>query len=272
MTTTSHENSTRKRLVIRISRHSLAMAVQDIDDMSVPLAYTPYTIKGTMSITANLREAMKTLEIFSRDYTKVMVMVDTPQLVVPLDVYKESDSTLLYTHCYPDTGNSIVKDDIIGDINVAVLYSIPKDIHTVISDRYPSATFFNASTPVWHYLFKRSFSGGRKKLYAYFHDQSMEIFGYGQNRFRFCNTFTLDNSHDALYFILNVWKQQSMDEQKDEFHFVGEVPEQQWLETELKGYIKNVYFINPVTDFNRSTIAQIPTIPYDMMTYFIKGR
>ena len=124
MTTTSHENSTRKRLVIRISRHSLAMAVQDIDDLSVPLAYTPYTIKGTMSITANLREAMKTLEIFSRDYTKVMVMVDTLQLVVPLDVYKESDSTLLYTHCYPDTGNSIVKDDIIGDINVAVHHTI----------------------------------------------------------------------------------------------------------------------------------------------------
>ena len=140
------------------------------------------------------------------------------------------------------------------------------------SIRSSPTTFFNASTPVWHYLFKRSFSGGRKKLYAYFHDQSMEIFGYGQNRFRFCNTFTLDNSHDALYFILNVWKQQSMDEQKDEFHFVGEVPEQQWLETELKGYIKNVYFINPVTDFNRSPIAQIPSLPYDMMTYFIKGR
>ena len=50
------------------------------------------------------------------------------------------------------------------------------------------------------------------------------------------------------------------------------MPEQQWLETELKGYIKNVYFINPVTDFNRSPIAQIPSLPYDMMTYFIKGR
>lgn len=272
MTTTNNEPTSRKRLVIRVSRHSLAIAVQDIDDMSVPLDFTPYSIKGTMSITANLREAMKTLEIFSCDYAKVMVMIDTPQLVVPLDLYKESDATLLYTHSYPDTGNAIVKDVIMGDINVAVLYSIPKDINTVISDRYPSATFFNASTPVWRYLFKRSFSGGRRKLYAYFHDQAMELFGYGQNRFKFCNTFHLDNSHDALYFILNVWKQQLMDEQKDELHIVGEVPERQWMETELKGYIKNVYHISPVTDFNRSPIAQIPSLPYDMMTYFIKGR
>ena len=125
---------------------------------------------------------------------------------------------------------------------------------------------------MWNYLFRRNFLGSRIKLYAYFHDQRMEVIAYGQNRFKYFNTFETENAHDAVYFLLSVWKQLALRPDLDELHMVGELPDRQWLEDELKEYLKKVYTVNPSTDFNRSPIAQMKDMPYDMMTYFIKGR
>ncbi|MGN0282608.1 MAG: DUF3822 family protein [Prevotella sp.] len=269
---TATDNNSRERLVIRANRHSLTFATQKIDEPNMPVTLTPYSIKGAMSLAANLREALKTEELFRTEYCKVVVMVDAPYIIVPLDLFEESESTLLYTHSYPDATNVDVMTNIISDLNTVVVYGIHKDLHNVINDNFSDVIFFHASTPVWHNLLRRSFHGNKEKLYAYFHDQSMELISFGPKRFKYCNAFDTTNAHDALYFILSVWRHLSLREHHDELHLVGDLPERQWLETELKAYLKCVYSINPSSDFNRSPITQIKAMPYDMTTYFIKGR
>lgn len=270
---TNTENTPRQRLVISASRYWFAFAVQNLDEPEKPVSFTPYTSKASMSVAANLREACKTLDFLNAKFYKVVVMVDEPLLTVPLDFYDESEATKLYAHSYPDTANNCVMANIIGDLNVAVVFAISKDLQTVITDRFGEALIFHASTPVWRNLFHRSFLGSRNKLYAYFHaHQRMELVCYGTKRLRYCNVFDTTNAHDALYFILSVWRMLSMKENHDELHLVGDIPDNQWLEAELKSYLKRVYTINPSSDFNRSPITKIKDMPYDMMTYFIKGR
>ena len=125
---------------------------------------------------------------------------------------------------------------------------------------------------MWRYLYRRSFTGGRGKLYGYFHDRKLELFRFGKNRFKFCNTFNVDNSHDAAYFMLCVWKQLGMDNESDELYVVGDLPEREWLLGEMKSYLRRVYVVNPAGDFNRAAVTQIKGMPYDLMTYYIKGR
>ena len=276
MTTTdnnAHRNDTEKqRLVIRASRFSLAFATQDITYPATTVNFAPYNVKGTMSMAANLREAIKTSEMLARNYAKVTVMADSPTLAIPLDLFDTKDAQKLFCHSHPDSSNDIVMHTVLAELNAAMLFAVKKDFHNVIIDRYGSASFFASSAPVWNYLFRRNFLGSRIKLYAYFHDQRMEVIAYGQNRFKYFNTFETENAHDAVYFLLSVWKQLALRPDHDELHMVGELPDRQWLEDELKEYLKKVYTVNPSTDFNRSPIAQMKDMPYDMMTYFIKGR
>ena len=51
---------------------------------------------------------------------------------------------------------------------------------------------------------------------------------------------------------------------------VGDIPEKDSMEKELRTFIQNVYVINPKAEFNRSPITAISHLPYDLMTYFIK--
>jgi hypothetical protein len=152
------------------------------------------------------------------------------------------------------------------------VFTVNRDLKTVIDDHFRDAQFVAVLSPVWRYLHRRSFTGARNKLYAYFHDKKVDVFAFQQNRFKFSNQFETVRERDALYYLLNVWKQLALQQEHDELYLVGEIPNSDWLLQVLRDYLKKVYIINPSADFNRAPATQVKGMPYDLMTLFTKGR
>ncbi len=274
MTTDTNTGSANgQRLVIRVGRGSLAFAAVRMENGEAKVMYEPYTVRSGVSLAANLREAFKEDGLPSAGYRKVLVLVDAPVLMVPVDLYNESDAPQLYAHAFPrNMGAVAVVADVLPDLNAVAVFGVNKDLKLVIDDRFPVVQFGAAMGSVWRYLYKRSFTGTRGKLYGYFHGRHLELFRFGKNRFKFCNAFEVDNAHDASYFIFCVWKQLGMDVDGDELFLVGDIPEKEWLMDEMKSYLHRVYTVNPAGDFNRAPVTQIKRMPYDLMTFFVKGR
>ena len=78
-------NSTR-RLVIRISKNSLSFSTTEGEEVK----YEPYALNSSISIAANMREALRTVEMLRQPYHRVLVMVDAPVLMVPAEEFDES--------------------------------------------------------------------------------------------------------------------------------------------------------------------------------------
>ena len=278
-TTVSVKPSASSRLTIRTSAHSLSFSSLTFDEGKMLITHEPYQLKSGISVAANLREAFKTSELTTADYQRVMVMVDSDVLLEPISLFSEDEVALHYRYTLPDTEGGRVLHTIIPDLKTVAAYMINKDLYTVITDRYPSAQFMNVLCPIWRYLYQRNFATIFNKLYAYFHDDKVDIFCFSQNRFKFANAFSLTHSgslhaccNDAIYFILNVWQQLALKTELDELHLMGEVPEREWMVSELRRYLQKVYVINPSGEFNRAPATQVEGLPFDMMTYFIKGR
>ena len=162
--------------------------------------------------------------------------------------------------------------NILPSLKAVCLFAISRDLQVVVQDRFEEVQFIQAMTPVWHHLHQRSFTGHRNKLYGYFHGKQLDLFSFQQNRFKFCNTFEAGHSHDALYFLLYVWKQLRLESEHDELHIVGEIPEPEWLVPELKRYLRKAFVINPSADFLQAPATKIAHMPYDLMTLLVKGR
>jgi hypothetical protein len=137
--------------------------------------------------------------------------------------------------------------------------------------RFEDIRFMTVSQPVWSHLHRRSFTGARRKLYGYFHDKSMEVFAFQQNRFRFCNRYSVTTAPDAVFFLLAVWQQLGMDTQKDELHVVGTLPDKDAFLTEIRKFLQNAYVINPVADYNRAPVTAIKDIPYDLCALMMRS-
>lgn len=259
------------RTIIRIGNQTLAFAcpteMPDEEGQTVAtyVDYEPYTVKSGMSMAANLREAFRESRILLLPNNKVLVLVDTPELIIPLEEYHEEDAEVLYMHTYPGTTHSTIMHHIMPELNCAVIFAVNKDVRTVVVDHYDDVRFMPVMIPVWKHLHQGSYARQSKKLYAYFHDRRLSVFSFANNRFRFHNSFHVTEVPDVVYFTTYIWKQLAMDVQKDELHLVGNYGSTEELKQAFKRFIRNVYYINPSAEFNRMQVTQIPNVTYDIV-------
>ncbi len=263
----------KRKKIIRIGKSTLSFTVLDGADKETPVHYEPYTVKGGISMAANLREAFKTTWQTANNDQRLLVLLDTPSMQIPIEQFEEQDINELYNYTFsPSSEPRKLLYNVLPDLKTVCLFPINKDLWGVLNDRFDDPQFIHAMTPVWRHLHQRSFTGHYSKLYAYFHGHQLDLVSFQQNRFKFCNTFEAGHAHDALYFILHTWNQLRLDINHDELHLLGAIPEQKILEQELKQYLQKVYILNPVADFNQAPVTKIEGMPYDLMTLIVRGR
>lgn len=257
------------RLTIRVGHNTLSFAVIDHDKEN-NLIYEPYTVKSGISIAANLREAFKSSPLLLHGFQRVQVVLDTPVMLVPIEEFNEHDITSVYEHTFRRNEADTIIHYVLPDLNAVAVFPINKDLNLVIHDHFTDIRIMPLMRSVWTHLHRKSFIGTHRKLYVYFREKRMDIFSFDKNRFKFTNTFVASNSHDAIYFILYAWKLLAFDGMNDELHIAGDVPDKSLLKETLLRYVRKTYVINPVADFSRAPITNIPNLPYDMMTLFVK--
>ena len=239
---TNEQTNTLRRLVLRVGKGSLMFTTTDNQSQVV---FEQYPINSSITMAANLREALRTNDILTDSYQRTLIMVDSPVLMVPTDLFREEEKAELYFHAYTKKAQQIVLHSVLPDLNSVVLFSIDKDLLAVINDNMSQPSIIAAMVPVWHHLHQRSYTG---------------------------TTYTVNNSSNALYYLLSVWKQLGMEPEHDELHLVGDLPDEEALTNEARQFIKRVFFINPSGEFNRAPVTQIAGMPYDLMTLYVKGR
>ena len=270
MTETDNNISDKKlRLTIRFSRNNMAFTVGDPQENGM-LVYEPYEMNMGISIAANLREAFKVSELLQSGYKRLLAEIDTPVMLMPIDDFGTQDIETLYHHTYHRQGNEEILSSILPDLNAIAVFAINKDLKLVIDDHFKDIRIQPLMQSVWTHLYRRSYAGPRRKLYAYFHEKRMEVFSFQQNRFRFSNSYEATNEHDALYYLLYIWKLTGMDVEKDELYIVGDIPYQDWLIEKVKQHLKFCRVINQEVYFNNSQLAKRTEIPYDMKAIYLE--
>jgi len=232
------------------------------------IVYEPYEMKKEMSVAANLREAFRESTLLKSAGTRVFAMVDSPAMLVPIEEYEPEEVEEQYSYvCKLQEGMSVVTT-VLPSLNAVAAYAMSKDLRTVLSDHFEEIRIMPLMAMMWEFFMQRSYSGSNKQVYAYFHEGRMEVTSFVRNRFRFYNTFTITDSHDALYFLLGVWKNIGAKAMTDDLFLVGKIPAREQLSEEAKQFLRRVYYINPSADFNRADFTQVEGMPFDMMVVF----
>ena len=266
--TTNNISDKKLRLTIRICKDNMAFSVGDPQENG-QLVYEPYHMNAGISIAANLREAFHVSELLQSGYKRVLIELDAPVMLVPTDEYAGQDVEALYHHTYHQNGSEEILSSVLPDLNAVAVFSINKDLKLVIDDHFQDIRIQPLMQSVWTHCYRRSFSGTRRKLYAYFHEKQLEVFCFQQNRFRFSNSFVTTHAHDILYYLLYVWKLMGMDRGDNELYLAGNVPNRDELCTELQQFVNRYHVLEVATDFNNAAMATQKEIPYDLKALYL---
>lgn len=258
--------ATTKQFIIRITDTALSFAMRGND--GTPVAYEPYEMKRSMSVEANLREAFRDVGMLRRADRRVTALVDSPVLLVPIEEYKAEEAEEQYGFVFTQPEGTVVASTVLPSLGSVAVYAVSKDLRTVLGDHFEEIRILPLMAHLWEFLLQRSFGGTNKKLFAYFHDGVMEVCSFSRGRFLFSNRFSVADSHDALYYLLGVWKNIGAKAMVDDLFLLGRIPAREALVNDAKQFLRRVYYINPSGDFNRADFTQVENMPFDMMVAF----
>ena len=108
--------NSKERIVIRIGQRHLSFSSVNTDGTDQPINYEPYVVKSGMSMAANLREALKGAGLAKMGVNRAMVMIDTPALLVPVEIFEEEKMAVMYNQSFPNKEQELVLYNVLPDL------------------------------------------------------------------------------------------------------------------------------------------------------------
>lgn len=241
-------------LSIRLSTDGFSFSIYNPihDD---PLSVIEKEIDTSLSLTANLKAVFQESDFLSYSYKRINIMMAGKRFtIVPFDLFEEEQAELLFYHNHPKRENETVIFNILKKNNIAIIFGIDKSAHSFLSTQYPEARFYSQSTPLIEYFSVKSRLGNSKKMYASVRKEGIDVYCFERGHLLLANSFECKQTEDRIYYLLYVWKQLEFNQERDELHLTGALPDKEALMNELKKFILQVFIMNPATNIDMQAL------------------
>jgi hypothetical protein len=260
-----------KSLSIRVCADGLSFCVYTPSSPE-PFEYKVYKVKPTISLAANLKEALMTEPILKENYQRVNVIVSTANFTtVPVVAFKSEDVEDIYNYVFPKATPRKISYNVLRRSGIAIIFGLDKNIYQLILDDFPRARFYASASTLIEFFGERSLLGTNKKMFSYIHENEMTLYAFDQGRLLFVNTFNVHETADCQYYILNVWKQLGMDQIDDALFIITDNEKRKDLSEKIQLFLKSVSVIDRKDDFRHTLTKGDAFMPYDLQTLLVCG-
>ncbi len=269
MTETTVNN---KSLSIRVCSNGLSFCVY-APGVEEPFEYKEWDVNHTISLAANLKEALNTEPLLKQEYQRVNVLVTTPNFTtVPVAAFQKEDIESVYKFMFPKDKPCRVSYNVLRRSGIAIVFGLDKNIYQLILDDFPRARFYASASTLIEFFSERSLFGPGKKMFVYIHEKEITLYAFSQGRMLYVNNFSASSVNDIQYFTLNVWKELGFSQVEDSLHIVGDKEARcNELAEKIVYFLQNVSVIDRSDDFKDKLTAGNTAIPYDLQTLLVCG-
>ena len=254
-------------LSIRLSTDGFSFSIYNPFDEGSCFYHKAFSVNPQRSLSANIKTFLAEQTEFGHIYRQTNIVIDTERFTaVPLDLYEDEQTERIFYQNLPKQSNELILCNVLGKNNMAILFSIDKLSHQLLTDQFPQARFYASASPLAEYFYSKSKIGNNKKLFANLHDSHMEIIAFQRGKLLFLNTFSCPQPADKIYYLLKVWEQLAYSQEHDELQLAGSKTIYQPILETLKNYIRQVFIINPQAEYHLSRNTPIEEVPFDIQT------
>lgn len=205
--------------------------------------YKDVEFDRTKPFIASLKEFFFDNDFLTWPYKQVNIVCVTPQYtLVPSEVFeeKQKEALLSFTFSIPEERclNNTLKDE-----QSELVFGIDEEVYEFCSRSLINPHIVHYMTPSLELWKKQSRARLPKQLYVVLHRRMIDVVCYAQGTLLFVNTFGYEQTDDMLYYILYVWKQIGLDQQKDQLRVFGEASLRSRLTNTLRNYLQ---YIDPL--------------------------
>lgn len=251
---TDFSKSEQYTLSIRLSTDGFSFSVFNPLSDEDPACYNR-EIDESLSFTANLKHTFQDVEWLNRPFRRVNVLIANKRFTfIPLEFFEDEQVETVFYHNHLQKESEQVQYNILKKNNIVVLFGMDKTTYSYLCERYPNIKFYAQASPLIEHFATKSRLGNSRKMYTYLHKDAIDVYAYERGRLLLANSFACKGLNDRLYYLLYIWKQLGLEQERDELHLVGELTDKEQLLCELKKFIQQVFVMNPATNLDLQAI------------------
>ncbi len=213
---------------------------------------------------ASLKEFFFEHEFLAYSYKRTNLVCVTPQYtMVPEDVFSDKQKPGLLSFAFSSPESKCLHNPLPRE-SADVVFGIDDEVYEFCSRSLINPAFIHYITPQLALWKQQSRMLIPRQLYVVLHRKMMDVVCYAQGSLLFVNTFEYEKPDDILYYILYVWKQIGMDQERDQLHLYGGVSLRNSITATLRNYIQ---YISPAEIPSEAYLlgAEIVQAPLDLI-------
>lgn len=261
-----------KSLSIRVCSNGLSFCTY-APGQEQPFEYKVWDVNHTISLAANMKDALMHEPMLQQQYQRVNVLITTPHFTtVPVAAFQKEDIGSVYKFTFPKDAPQHVTYNVLRRSGIAIVFGLERSIYQLLLDDFPRARFYASASTLIEFFGEKSLFGQGRKMYVYLHEKEMTLYAFEQGRMLFVNNFVATSVADIQYYTLNVWKELGFDQVDDSLFVVGDVEQRtQELSQKIKYFLQHVSVIDRGEDFKDRLTMGNSLIPYDLQTLLVCG-
>lgn len=243
-------------LSIRLSTDGFCFSIFNPLDSEAPSFIFDRQVDESLSLTANLKQTFRELEWLHRPFHHVNVLIaDKRYTLIPLEFFEDEQAEMVFYHNHPKRENETVQYNILRKDNTVVLFGMDKSAYSFLHEQYPNAKFYSQSGTLIEHFATKSRLGNCRKMYVHLRKETADIYSFERGHLLFANSFDCKETADRVYYLLYIWKQLGLEQERDELHLTGNLRDKETLLSELRKFIRQVFVMNPANNIDMQAIT-----------------
>ena len=220
------------------------------------LFYSETEIDRTKPYVQVIQDLFFTHPFLAYSYKRTYVVCTNRQFtLIPENVFVEKQKEQLMSFVFSSLEAKTMYKKL-DEMESIILYSIQPEVYDFFSRSLINPIFTHAISSQLVQWRNQSLIQYSKQLFVALHEETMDAACFYHETLLFVNSFQIDAAADILYYILYIWKQTGMDQQKDKLTLFANTQKHQTLKETLQTYLLQIEFIQP---FQLETDLVVPS-------------
>lgn len=233
------DNAERYVVSIRLWSGGLSFSGYD-SSVSDSFFYIEVKFDRSKSYIASLKDYFFDNEYLTWPFKRFQIIcVSFRYTLIPAVAFHDDQKDQLLAFAFSEhSGHGLYNE--LKDKETDLLFDIDKDVYEFCSRSIINPVFLHYMTAQLNWWKKQSRSFFPKLLYVALHSEWIDVACCCQGTLQFANSFAYGQVEDILYYILYVWKQTCLDQEKDRLRMFGDSPLRTQVADTLHQYIQYI--------------------------------
>ncbi len=228
------------RLALRICEKKLHIVLFcSVEDNS--LIYREIDLNpAAQSLHKVLEEIIYDNPLLLSDFARVDCVIETNKFtIIPYEIDNVDIQEKIFNKTFPNFEGKIIECGI-SELKTTILMGLPDDLLNFLRRTFNNPKIVHNLVPLCVYFHRKSRLGNAGKMYAYIHDNHLDLLSFGRDSLSFANSFEFREPIDTVYYIFACRQMLNLDAGSDEMLIAGDNAMREAITPTLREYLAYV--------------------------------